>query len=903
MNYSSGDESDTELDMAFHDLALEPPRPGAEDPDDEGANGDPDDEDEDPDGVNGDPDDAAVRRLRRGVRGNAFDREAEGLVPTDGLAWADAPHPLCTARLLTIDDPRATTPAGFKGELFMPQKTLLAAMLALERCPRVPVEDPRCAEEWGGLIQTRIARVSEKFSFGKTVLSLALVCEQPVPARLPDQQPLVTYPLVGAGARCKNRANVVAVRGAGSYDPVGLGFLPEVTVRYSRFLRLTVVAAASNVISQWESETRRFTTLRVFIVENVHSLREFERMYHNGLAADLDLLFVKAGRVTTSFVVKGEPPHPGKSKNRSLFEALARILEGVPVARLIIDDYDTLKLGSDDCFFPALFTWLISATRRQTTARAALRVGQPTLEGFFRANLMTSFPILGAALDDVVNQVFSLHCAPGFVDDHISSTKIDYRRIYVRGGRAADILRDLEVPEDVIEMVNADAVGTAAQKLGIDALSIADVIHRVVGAHLDKLRHAVRTLARVAHARKALTAKDGCEKDRDTIKKLREALKDGSDAEAAAMLAAVAGPSHEVTTSLKALESWAEEQHDSHGKTLNRMRDNIREGHCQCCQLPFERGDDPEPAYILAGCCQIIVCEPCIIRKEGGFKKVFIKRCPNCLNDIAVKTSLVRVGAELDLEAALKDEAVIDTGDTTAEPAGAPNEVPTSVADSLDADLLDADSLDADPLAADPLAADPLDADPLDADPLDADLLDALNNPKLKALIQFIHAESRKGRAAQAPQAAQAIDCLLDIHTPPYVEGLLDGRRDVPWPLGQRRKFLVFTMHAESTRLIARACEALAIRFCILRGTRAEKDGVVRALREEIDVMLVTAAKDCGGLNLPQLSHIIFYHRILDRNVEAQVAARGQRLGREGNLEIVTFINEAEAEGLPPPAI
>jgi hypothetical protein len=890
MNYSSSDESDAELDMAFHALALDPPGPGAEDPDEE----DPDDEGA-PDGG---PDDAAVRRLRRGVRGNAFDREAEGLVPTDGLAWADAPHPLSTARLLTIDDPRATTPAGFKGELFMPQKTLLAAMLALERCPRVPVEDPRCAEEWGGLIQTRIARVSEKFSFGKTVLSLALVCEQPVPARLPDQQPLVTYPLVGAGARCKNRANVVALRGAGSYDPVGLGFLPEVTVRYSRFLRLTVVAAASNVISQWESETRRFTALRFFIIENVHSLREFERMYHDGLAADLDLLFVKAGRVTTSFVVKGEPPHPGKSKNRSLFEALARILEGVPVARLIIDDYDTLKLGSDDCFFPALFTWLISATRRQTTARAALRVGQPTLEGFFRANLMTSFPILGAALDDVVNQVFSLHCAPGFVDDHISSTKIDYRRIYVRGGRAADILRDLEVPEDVIEMVNADAVGTAAQKLGIDALSIADVIHRVVGAHLDKLRHAVRTLARVAHARKALAAKDGCEKDRNIIKKLREDLKDGSDAEAAAALAAVAGPSHEVTTSLKALESWAEEQYESHGKTLNRMRDNIREGHCQCCQLPFERGDAPEPAYILAGCCQIIVCEPCIIRKEGGFKKVFIKRCPNCLHDIAVKTSLVRVGAELDLEAALKDEAVIDTAEPAAEPAGAPNEVPTSVADALDADPLDADLLDADPLD-----ADPLDADPLAADLLDADLLDALNNPKLKALIQFIHAESRKGRGAQAPQAAQAIDCLLDIRTPPYVEGLLDGRRDVPWPLGRRRKFLVFTMHAESTRLIARACEALAIRFCILRGTRAEKDEVVRALREEIDVMLVTAAKDCGGLNLPQLSHIIFYHRILDRNVEAQVAARGQRLGREGNLEIVTFINEAEAEGLPPPAL
>jgi hypothetical protein len=43
----------------------------------------------------------------------------------------------------------------------------------------------------------------------------------------------------------------------------------------------------------------------------------------------------------------------------------------------------------------------------------------------------------------------------------------------------------------------------------------------------------------------------------------------------------------------------------------------------------------------------------------------------------------------------------------------------------------------------------------------------------------------------------------------------------------------------------------------------------------------------------------VFYHHILDRNVEVQVAARGQRLGRMGNLEIITLINEAEAERLP----
>ena len=472
---------------------------------------------------------------------------------------------------------------------------------------------------------------------------------------------------------------------------------------------------------------------------------------------------------------------------------------------------------------------------------------------------MTIFKNIVSTLDDVLNKVFSLHCAPEFVNAHINSTKIDFRRIYVPGGLAAAILRDLDVTEEIVEMINADAVGTAAQSLGIAAQSICDVIQRVVGAHLDKLRHAVRALIRVADARNTLATKNSCEKDREVVKNLRAALKDGSDAEAAEALAATAGLSAEVTTSLNSLEEWAAEQRDKHGKTLNRMRDNIREGECQCCKLPIERGDVADTAYVLAGCCQIIICESCIAPKaEGINKKAFIKRCPNCLRNINIKTDLVRIGAELDLEEALKDETVIGA---------APDE---SLADPLEAETLQAGNLKA------------------------ADPLDAFNNPKLKALIQLVRDKFRPLAGEQ-----QTINCIRDVRTTPYVEGLLDGRRNLPWPDSRARKFLIFTMHSESTHRIAFACESLEIPFCILRGTRAQKDEAVRMLREEVGIMLVTSAKDCGGLNLPFVSHIVFYHRVLDRNVEAQVAARGQRLGREGNLEIITLINEAEAEGLP----
>lgn len=760
---------------------------------------------------------------RRGVREDAFVREVEGTIPTDGIPWSAATHQLWASRLLTIDDPREPNPPDFKGELFPPQKTLLAAMLALEQNPYISIEDPRCPEEWMSTIQTRMGRISEKFSFGKTVLALALVCSRKNPTLLPDQQPIMSYP--HNSSHYGNRANVIVTKTGGSYDPIGAGFLPEITVNYSKFLPITIVSAAANVISQWESETKKFTRLRYFIIENVHSLREFENMYRSGNISTLDIVFVKAGRVTTNFTVNGENTNFGKAKNRSLFETLIRILEGVPVARLIIDDYDTLKLSNDDCFIPALFTWLISATRRQTSARAILRTGHTTIQDFFRANLMTSFPILGGALDDILNRVFSLHCTPEYVDEHINSTKMVFRRIYVRGGHAVTILRDLEVPEEIIEMVNADAIETAAQTLGIAAKSIGEVINRIVGIHLGKLQQANKVLERTKIVHQY----------HDDVKTFKNIIKDGSDEEFYTFNNSPVSKNinTELVSCIKSLEEWAEEQLGKYGKTLNRMRDNIREGHCQCCMVPFEK----EPAYVLSGCCQIIVCEPCITRTNATtHKKSFIQRCPNCAQDVKIKTGLIRIGIELDIESALYniEPVIVDLVSTPVEP----------------------------------------------------DLLDTFNNPKLKALIQLLQGNQ--------------IDSLHDIITTPYVEGLLDGKRNILWPEDKPNKFLIFTMHTESTRLIANTLESLGITFCILRGSRSQKDEAVRIIKDSnVNIMLVTAAKDCGGLNLPFISHIVFYHRIIDRNVEAQMAARGQRLGREANLEIVTFINEFEAEGLP----
>jgi hypothetical protein len=695
-------------------------------------------------------------------------------------------------RELTAEDPQAETPKEFRGELYTPQKTLLAAMFALEQNPVQELDGQTS-------IQTRCARIAACPSFGKTVLALALVCARRPPARVPAGIPMM--------ALARARSN-------------GGGCQPEIAVHYGESVALTVIEAAAGVITQWGENTRRFTKLRAFVIENAHSLREFEAMYKRGQHKAFDLLFVKAGRVASA------------QKSRPLLAALAQVFGGAPVARLVIDDYDTLQLSADDCLIPADFTWLVSATRRRAAARAPTgqTAAYSTVEEFFRENIASAFPVAGFSLDDSLNSTFSLCCAPAYTEAHLTSTAVRASRVRVKSGRATALLRDLGLPDAVLEMVNADAVGAAMKALdsgpAVEARNVGEIVRYVVGTRLEGLRRAVNALARVGRIR-ALMAAVPAVSDQDhflsaVAARLRAELLSADEGEAAVIekCAVVASQGTQarktISAMLDGLEASAASQRDRCGKTLSRMRANIREGCCQCCTLPF----GGSPAYVLAGCCQLIVCEGCIT-----YKGQFIDRCPNCAAGRRPAASAIRVGAEVDLRDALGDEQLLVN----------------EAAESMCGEIL---------------------------------------TPKAKALVQLAQ--------------GKPIDCLA-IEEVSHIAGLLEGRLDSPWPPAAPRKLLVFTMHAETAEHLHRALAQEGVPHARLRGTRAQKDDAIRRLRDgDCAVLLVATAAECGGLDLPFLSHVVFYHAVTDPDVVLQVAARGQRLGRKHNLEVVFLANEAE---------
>jgi hypothetical protein len=723
---------------------------------------------------------------------------------------------------LTAKNESIETPENFKGELYTPQKVMLAAMIKLEDSPIV--SNTEC-EEWQPLMQTRMARISEKFSFGKTVLSLALVCARK-DSCIGANAPMI-HPTLSCIGRRKTNTNLACVPLSG-YNHNGVGFIPEISTIYSKYIPITIVVAVSNIITQWEQNTERFTNLRYFTIDNVHSLKKFEQLYRVNNLKDFDMILIKAGKVTSNFVVAGESAG-AVNKNRSIIGAIISILEGAYISRLIIDDYDTLLLGKTDCFIPASFTWLISATRRTTNIKVPLVTGisdhqydrPTTVEEFFELNLLSSFPILGSALDDITNEIFSFRCAPQFVDEFINSTKVNFRRILVKGGAINNLLKSLDVSNEVIEMLNAGAIKTATQSLNMHADTAGEVIRRIVGDRLKDLRDVIRLIGRINTVIERIAA-------------LPPLAAPPSPAHSALLRVADFATDEEFNAALDSYVTAGNVSHvyfveskeraimrrSGYEVLLNRMKDNIREKSCQCCMVPFEDGDD---AYILSECCQIIICESCIIKSRK-----LIDKCPNCAHILTLK-GLIRIGSELNIEEVLSNDELV-----------------VSAAESL------------------PVAN---------------------YNPKLTALTQYIR--------------SIAMDCISSTYVSPYVTGLLDGARNTPWPDDVPKKFLIFTMYPESTHTIANELDCLGISYCIMQGSRHQKDECIRRFQTDVNVMLLTSAKNCAGLNLPFVSHIVFYHNVIDKNVEAQVAARGQRIGRLYNLEIATISNPDELSTYP----
>lgn len=108
-------------------------------------------------------------------------------------------------------------------------------------------------------------------------------------------------------------------------------------------------------------------------------------------------------------------------------------------------------------------------------------------------------------------------------------------------------------------------------------------------------------------------------------------------------------------------------------------------------------------------------------------------------------------------------------------------------------------------------------------------------------------------------------------------------------------KFLIFSEFYETSSSIQNTLKSFNIKYDEIKGTVQHKKNVLEKYRfGDLRVIFLNARVDGSGINLPETTDIILYHKITSPNLEAQIIGRALRLGRTNPLKIHRLLYKEE---------
>ncbi len=713
------------------------------------------------------------------------------------------------------------TPALFKDDvtLLPHQTTVVKSMLDLEQQRYVEVGCEKYTKHTGApvKIQSTAMVLSESFGSGKTVVILALIAIRPYPRAVAE---LVNSPMIVQqkqhhyGRYARNEAPV---------------FKHEIVRKFigpTALLKPNLIIVGASVMKQWADEIQRFTNLTVFEVGDFHKLKALQMRYESGLINQYNIILLKNGKVTGNFQLPGETG--GSSEYRSMISVVRTMTAQSCWSRVIYDDFDTIDIPSGSQAINALFTVYVSATLR---ADKGGRIVRKTYKNVQEAINSRGIPLAQVHTDKSLFTDFNLRNTASYVE---RSTQIPIVNCfkYVYSNPDDNYIRLLGVmgekdAENIMEMLNGDAIGTAAEQLGIKTNSVADIFKKMLDKKYEKYLHdnkvfliveeILGSLAEVEeredgkqHSMKALnTIRAAIEKENvPTIKYFSDKLQDMLD---------------------NMLNEYAELSAQD-GLAISRVVDNVKEGQCQICRFSLK-----DRSTFIVKCCGLIVCEACGI-KGNNIRRRYDYRlkgetisgaCANCKSPVYPQKDLIFI----DSQSFNINDLLTATGDEKPEE---PEPKPVVVDETKPAEP-------------------------------------EIKNPKLKALLAIA--------TAKIPENCEEIKV--------NIKHLIQGRNDLPPKPNQVRKVLVFANYSETLKNVEDFLCEQNILFLRLGGTFREMANTVKQFQTgECTVLLINSQHNCAGLNMQFATDLVFMHKIVDINIESQVAGRIQRIGRDCNARI-----------------
>lgn len=701
---------------------------------------------------------------------------------------------------------------GLKTALYQHQKTAVKAMLDMENGRSYEQKEKYNANN-AYKITFNTAVLSEPVGSGKTIDILAVICLSKIPKVLPDIMELDVKTNFRPGR--------------------GIGYIRR---KFKKFLKPTIIFVGSSVLKQWENAIQTFTSLKFFSVNGAANLRTLFSMIENNTVNNYDIILVKNGKVTVKVDLPcGAIKEPKNNACQPYIYNLIGNLREHCWARVVVDDFDTIKLPSNAGIITGIFTWYISSTRKRMEYRK-----NSVLTKFTRASQFLESHDYGCASIMYNNTLFNSLNIRNNIDYLKSTTKIPYPKFHValfvnpNNGYIQMLasMGDQEVNR-ITEMLNGDAYNEAAEAAGIKSDSVADIFGTILGIKYKNYKHSSDVLDFIDYQRdkedeRMPIPKDANldEVDEDDVKIYRYGKTD---------LISFREIEYKFPN-IKGIIKDTEEEYTgiktTSGLAIQRVKDNIKHGVCPVCHMDLH---EAKGAFIMK-CCQAVFCESCGINAQNlndRYTRLQKGRCSNCRSTVSIK-DLIYIG------------------------------------DNIDMDDIEEENLDDDD-----------DSDDEEEKKEEKEEEEKEHN-KFTAIIAIIRGE-------KIP-----MDKRVDMHIP----NMMKGANYLPEAKTRKVLIFANydeTLHKVIKELKktdikfwrlqggVNEINRTSLEFTNYNGTCA---------------MVINSTRHCSGLNLQTATDLIFAHKMQDPAIESQVAGRGHRLGRTNPLNIWYILYENEYNSL-----
>jgi hypothetical protein len=352
-------------------------------------------------------------------------------------------------------------------------------------------------------------------------------------------------------------------------------------------------------------------------------MKAFMSIIEQGTVNFYDIILVKCGIIS----VRSIKPPLGvdfKTDKLSTYECISMLK--LLWNRVIVDDYETVKIPFNLDVIDSLMTWFVSSTNNYIK-KISTQLYHADDEAILKSRLFNKSELHSNDRDYIHVSMIN-----DYIKQSVSMPKINFHVIRVKHREKIllSMVSNLNVPANIIEMINGDAIKEAATALNIVASSICDIFASILDNKFKQYKQSTLILKFIESERLRISSGDIAILCNEPYKEEQ--------------LLSFEPFQHTNKIVIEDLfDTWTLKYtniKNENSLAIKRVRDNITHDQCPIC---FNNLKEMENIFIVK-CCNAVFCGMCAFKAQNFNRNQAGKgKCAMCRSQLDLK-DLIYIG-------------------------------------------------------------------------------------------------------------------------------------------------------------------------------------------------------------------------------------------------------------------